>query len=53
MSNDEGGFGRNDGPREEHDAVCADCGAECKVPFKPSQGRDVRCGPCHKKHKGF
>jgi len=23
------------GPREMHDAICASCGAACKVPFQP------------------
>ena len=27
------------GPREMHKAVCADCGNECEVPFKPTEGR--------------
>lgn len=37
--------------REMFDAVCADCGAECKVPFKPSQnGKPVYCRDCFKKY---
>lgn len=27
-------------------AVCAQCGTECEVPFKPKQGRLVYCSPC-------
>jgi len=38
------------GPREMHDAVCAKCGAECQVPFKPRSpeegGRPVLCKEC-------
>ena len=52
-----GGF-RNDfnrsfssGPREMHKAVCADCGAECEVPFEPKEGRPVYCRECFPKHK--
>lgn len=37
--------------RELFDAVCADCGAECKVPFKPSaNGKPVYCKDCYKKY---
>ncbi|MBR9692512.1 hypothetical protein GOV07_01130 [Candidatus Woesearchaeota archaeon] len=43
-----GGFG---GPREMHDAKCADCGKDCQVPFKPTEGRDVFCRDCFAKHK--
>ena len=32
-------------------AVCSDCGAECEVPFKPTQGRPVYCRDCFRKHK--
>ena len=54
---DGGGYGggsrgfRNDGPREMHDAVCAECGQECKVPFKPTEGRDVFCKDCYAKKR--
>ena len=38
------------GPREMHDAVCAKCGAECQVPFKPRSeeegGKPVLCKEC-------
>ncbi len=37
--------------REMHDAVCSDCGKECKVPFKPQEGRPVYCKECYSKHK--
>jgi CxxC-x17-CxxC domain-containing protein len=43
--------GRFGGPREMHDAVCSDCGAETKVPFKPADGRPVYCRDCYQKHK--
>jgi CxxC-x17-CxxC domain-containing protein len=38
------------GTREMHDAVCAQCGANCQVPFKPRPveegGRPVLCKDC-------
>jgi DNA-directed RNA polymerase len=45
-----GGYG---GPREMHKAVCSDCGQECEVPFKPTEGRPVYCRDCFPKHKKF
>ena len=30
---------RNFGPREMTKVVCSDCGKECEVPFKPTEGR--------------
>ena len=37
--------------REMFDAVCADCGAACKIPFKPSaNGKPVYCKDCYKKY---
>ena len=46
-----GGFDR--GPREMHKTTCADCGAECEVPFKPAEGRPVYCKECYQKHKKY
>ena len=53
--NDRGGgnFRRNQGPREMHKAVCAECGNECEVPFKPSGDRPVYCRDCFDKQKKF
>lgn len=50
-----GGFRprRDFGPKEMHKATCSECGAECEVPFKPAEGRDVFCKDCFKKKKGF
>ncbi len=45
------GGGFNSGPREMHDAVCADCGQETQVPFKPSGDRPVYCRECYQKHR--
>lgn len=47
------GFRGNSGPREMHKAVCADCGTDCEVPFKPSEDRPVYCRECFGKHKKF
>jgi CxxC-x17-CxxC domain-containing protein len=44
---------RGFGEREMHKAVCADCGQECEVPFKPSGDRPVYCRECYRKHKKF
>ena len=41
------------GPREMHKAICADCGQECEVPFKPTEGKPVYCRECYPKHKRF
>lgn len=43
-----GGFG---GPREMHDAVCAECKQPCQVPFKPTEGKPVYCRDCFAKHR--
>ena len=38
------------GPRQMHDAVCAECKAACQVPFKPRPveegGKPVLCREC-------
>lgn len=40
---------RGFGPREMHKAVCAECGQECEVPFKPREGREVFCKECFRR----
>jgi CxxC-x17-CxxC domain-containing protein len=42
---------RNFGSREMHKAICADCGRETEVPFKPQEGRPVYCRECYQKHR--
>ena len=37
---------RGDGTREMFDAVCAECGKPCKVPFQPREDRPVYCSDC-------
>ena len=34
-------------PREMHDAVCADCGANTQVPFEPKNDRPIYCSDCY------
>ncbi|HIS68750.1 MAG TPA: zinc-ribbon domain containing protein [Candidatus Gallacutalibacter stercoravium] len=36
----------NGGRREMFDAVCAECGKPCKVPFQPREDRPVYCSEC-------
>jgi CxxC-x17-CxxC domain-containing protein len=49
---EKGGF-RDDQPRESHKAVCAECGEECDVPFKPTEGKPVYCRECYRKRRKF
>lgn len=37
-------------PREYFKATCSECGKECEVPFKPTEGRPVYCRDCFKAH---
>ncbi|MDD5331683.1 MAG: DNA-directed RNA polymerase [Candidatus Nanoarchaeia archaeon] len=41
------------GPREMHKATCSECGQECEVPFKPTEGKPVFCRECYRKKKSF
>ncbi|UCC91698.1 MAG: DNA-directed RNA polymerase [Candidatus Aenigmatarchaeota archaeon] len=40
-------------PREMHKTICSECGKECEVPFKPTEGRPVYCRDCLAKKRGF
>jgi len=40
------GRGNNTGPRETHVAVCATCGGEAHLPFKPRGDKPVYCSSC-------
>jgi CxxC-x17-CxxC domain-containing protein len=42
------GFG---GPRQMHDAVCADCGQKTQVPFLPRGDKPVYCSNCFNKRR--
>jgi len=48
-----GGFKRDFGPREMHKAVCSECGQECQVPFKPTEGKPIYCKECYSKKKRY
>jgi CxxC-x17-CxxC domain-containing protein len=48
-----GGRGGYGGSREMHPAKCSECGADCEVPFKPTEGRPVYCRDCFQKHRKF
>ena len=37
--------------REMFDAVCAECGKACKVPFNPTEGKAVYCSECYAARK--
>ncbi len=51
-----GGFGRpagrDFGAPELHDAVCADCGKPCQVPFRPNGKKPVYCKECFDRNGG-
>ena len=44
-----GGGGYSQGPREMHPAVCAECGKDTMVPFRPRGDRPVYCSDCFSK----
>ena len=45
-SGDSFGGGYDRGPREMHPAVCAECGKDTTVPFRPRGDRPVYCNDC-------
>lgn len=47
-----GGFGRDSGRREMFNATCSNCGKECQVPFRPTNGKPVYCSECFEKMNG-
>lgn len=49
----ERGFRDNSAPREMHKAKCAECGEECEVPFKPTEGKPVYCRDCFRKRRPY
>ena len=50
---DQGDSRRDFGSREMHKATCAECGEECEVPFKPTEGRPVYCRECFRNKKSY
>jgi len=47
-SDRDGGFGE---PREMHPVVCAECGKDTTVPFRPRGDRPVYCSDCFSKRQ--
>ncbi|HET6380076.1 MAG TPA: zinc-ribbon domain containing protein [candidate division Zixibacteria bacterium] len=45
-----GGYSR--GPREMFEAVCARCGKDTQVPFRPTGARPVYCSDCFRLVRG-
>ncbi len=44
---------RNDGDRQRmHSAVCATCGKNCEVPFRPTGDKPIYCSSCFEKEGG-
>lgn len=41
---------KKDDRKEMFDAVCDECGKDCKVPFKPTSGKPIYCSDCFEKH---
>jgi len=41
----------NRAPREEFEVVCAECGVQTTVPFKPTGQRPVKCRDCFQKDR--
>ena len=37
------------GPKEMHPVICATCGKQTEVPFKPRTDKPVYCSDCFKK----
>lgn len=37
--------------RQMFDAICADCGKECQVPFQPREDKPVYCRECFEKNR--
>lgn len=44
--------GRDSAPQQMHQAVCADCGNKCEVPFRPTGDKPVYCRDCFSKKGG-
>ena len=40
------------GPREMHDAICAECGKPTQVTFEPREDRPVYCSECFAARRG-
>lgn len=47
--NNRGGYGQTE--RQMYPAICASCGKETMVPFKPSGDRPVYCRECYSQQR--
>lgn len=52
FSHDRGDRDTGLGDRSFTKAICAECGQECAVPFRPTGGRPVYCKSCFAKREG-
>jgi CxxC-x17-CxxC domain-containing protein len=43
---------RDSGRPQLHDAICAECGKDCQVPFRPSGEKPVYCSDCFDRKGG-
>ncbi len=50
-ANRRGGRFDDRGSKQMHQAICADCGDRCEVPFKPRGDRPIYCSSCLDKHR--
>ncbi len=46
-----GGSGGSFQPRQMYKAKCSECGTDCEVPFKPTEGKPVYCRECYNKRR--
>jgi CxxC-x17-CxxC domain-containing protein len=46
------GFKGRGGGTELYQAICAECGEPCEVPFKPTGSRPVLCRKCFRQNEG-
>lgn len=46
FDNNRQGSNRDGGRPPLHDAICNECGKDCKVPFRPSGDKPVYCSEC-------
>ena len=51
-SSDYRGGSSSTGERQMYPAVCAQCGKETEVPFKPTGDRPVYCSDCYQQQRG-
>lgn len=48
-----GGFRKRNQQTSFHKAICAECGNECELPFKPTSDKPVFCSNCFEKQNKF